>query len=529
MSRAYASMLAFFLLAICPLAGAATYKVRPGLSGADIQNVIDGALAGDTVFFNAGTYNIRSTLILKCGVTYTGPVADPATAEITTDATNLSLTQMKNGCRSRTTIQYLHFNGAGAFYADAKDYSNIRILHNQMTSIPSKTCSGKCQSVFFDGDNKNRDSDIEIMYNTFGDKNSCTDPFVNDDGGCAGVLMEIVGYITNLTVQYNTFYHLYQGMHLTQVQWSADPGAESASCNNCDFEYNYFSLINRIALEDQVSVVNKPTIIANNVFASNNLQGKTWWAMAISAACCVSGRLISSVTNAVPSDYIRHNLIFNSTGDRNGLSLPLAIENQGVNPQVTNNLIQGFICYGIVWSWGVKGYGGLIADNTMQSPLMATRAESRGCAGGPTYFVSNECGNKCGTPPKESGNKQESAPSAVASKAPSFDKPSGAYTFPLIVTLIDDGVVAGPQPQGNTGIWYTTDGSEPVPGKGTAKYVSSGVAVKLEGPVTLKAVGMWGTPPQPTSYPAGYGFVPSGVVSAQYTSGGGAPRPKRPA
>ena len=30
---------------------------------------------------------------------------------------------------------------------------------------------------------------------------------------------------------------------------------------------------------------------------------------------------------------------------------------------------------------------------------------------------------------------------------------------------------------------------------------------------------MWGTPPQPTSYPSGYGFTPSAVVSATYTAG----------
>jgi len=31
---------------------------------------------------------------------------------------------------------------------------------------------------------------------------------------------------------------------------------------------------------------------------------------------------------------------------------------------------------------------------------------------------------------------------------------------------------------------------------------------------------MWGVPPQPTSYPSGYGFTPSSVVSAAYTTGG---------
>ena len=42
---------------------------------------------------------------------------------------------------------------------------------------------------------------------------------------------------------------------------------------------------------------------------------------------------------------------------------------------------------------------------------------------------------------------------------------------------------------------------------------------------TVKAVGMWGAANQPTSYPSGYGFVPSSVVTASYSASGAIQRP----
>ncbi|MGC2661451.1 MAG: hypothetical protein WA324_26150, partial [Bryobacteraceae bacterium] len=57
-----------------------------------------------------------------------------------------------------------------------------------------------------------------------------------------------------------------------------------------------------------------------------------------------------------------------------------------------------------------------------------------------------------------------------------------------------------------------------VPGNSTKLYTLP-FAVTL--PATIKAVGMWGQPNQPTSYPSGFGFVPSPVQTANYTTGGG--------
>jgi hypothetical protein len=40
-------------------------------------------------------------------------------------------------------------------------------------------------------------------------------------------------------------------------------------------------------------------------------------------------------------------------------------------------------------------------------------------------------------------------------------------------------------------------------------------------PATVKALGMWGTGANPTSYASGYGFVPSAVQTANYVASGG--------
>jgi hypothetical protein len=42
-----------------------------------------------------------------------------------------------------------------------------------------------------------------------------------------------IAFLTNLTVRYNTFYHLSEGIHWLQVDYSSTPGAVSATCGNC--------------------------------------------------------------------------------------------------------------------------------------------------------------------------------------------------------------------------------------------------------------------------------------------------------
>jgi len=276
---------------------------------------------------------------------------------------------MTGGCTSgTTTIEYLHFDGAGAFYADTNNYSNINILHNQMTSIPYEpNAYGAVSSVFFSGNDTNIDTNIVIEYNTFGDNNSCTAALNVADGNCAGVITSQVGHLRNLTMKYNTFYHLGEGVHIEQIDYVPGPQVIS-DCNNCDIEYNYFNNIVRIWMEIQVGVESggSPFVISNNVLM-NPYQGSVPWSgMALSAPCCQSSGPTTHPTTTTPSNYIQNNVIINSLSA--SYATPNGIEMSGSGTQATNNMIQGFFCNGVVWSYNLRNWA--ISYNTIQGPIM---------------------------------------------------------------------------------------------------------------------------------------------------------------
>ena len=96
--------------------------------------------------------------------------------------------------------------------------------------------------------------------------------------------------------------------------------------------------------------------------------------------------------------------------------------------------------------------------------------------------------------------------SVQTSVAPTVSPAAGAISAATTVTLSDTGA--------NTSVWYTTDGSAPT----TSSTLYIGPFSVTPG-TTVKAIGMWGAANQPKSYPAGYGYVPSAVVTASYASG----------
>ena len=117
------------------------------------------------------------------------------------------------------------------------------------------------------------------------------------------------------------------------------------------------------------------------------------------------------------------------------------------------------------------------------------------------------------SPATVTGNVTGATPQAVTSVAPTISPASGAQTYPLTVTITDPGYTSGPQPLGNTSIYYTTDGSTP-----TVNSTLYTGPITLSSPATVKAIGMWGSGANVKTYPAGYGFVPSAAVSTNYTS-----------
>ena len=371
----------------------------------------------------------------------------------------------------------------------------------------------------FDGNNGTSLSNITIEYNTFGDDNSCVAAIVDGainvtDGGCAGIVVnsEPPITVTNFVVKYNTFYHLLEGIHFAPTPYVV--GNPGATCNNCDIEYNFFSQIHRIQIEFQISLKDNPSIERYNVLTSPLHTNPNAGEFAISDACCQWGPTIGTPTNT----YLiaESNIIYDPDPLTAQYGISWGYEAWGNGAQYNHNLIQGYVCAGIEWAFGSNWSA---SYNTLQSDIMYKAI--------PCPFYTPLTGDFIGpelnatVPPTQIGNVKGPSPTtAIPSVEPTIYPAGGAQTFPLTVTLTDPGYTntTRPVPLGNTGIWYTTDGSTPVPGSGTAQYLASGSTFPLTAPATVKAVGMWGTPNQPTSYPAGYGFVPSAVKSARYTS-----------
>ncbi len=192
----------------------------------------------------------------------------------------------------------------------------------------------------------------------------------------------------------------------------------------------------------------------------------------------------------------RNNLLIANTAlsnDKNGKPgqyFGAALEFWGTGTS-SNNMLQGIWGSGI--NFGFAGSPWSINNNIIQmsaSSLYITQEETSCC-------------------PAQSGNVTGSTVTTRTSFAPTISPSPGAQAYPLTVTLTDPGYTSGAGPQGNTGIWYTIDGTTPVPGAGSAKYLSTGQTFVLANPATVQAVGMWGALNQPASYPSGFGFAPS--------------------
>jgi hypothetical protein len=293
----------------------------------------------------------------------------------------------------------------------------------------------------------------------------------------------------NLVVENNIFQFVEQGMKTFEA---------TGECVNCTIAYNDFNNIHRINYETQADIGgSQPTsmyISYNSVHDQFDTNFGSWGFSAANG--CSSGCTTETNYNV---------LINNIDATSAGGYTPGAIEVWGSNGTTDSyNLIQGYWANGIMTS--TTGQFVYTGNNFCMS-----NGGSKTTPGSGGYFNAETSNPLPYTASATANTFSGSNTCAQTSVAPVISPPSGSSSGSQTVTFTNP----GQNRDTNTGIWYTTDGTNPVPGAGTARYISSGGSITV-GAATVKAVGMWGAANQPTSYASGYGYVPSAVVSAVY-------------
>ncbi|HEY3836276.1 MAG TPA: Ig-like domain-containing protein [Bryobacteraceae bacterium] len=514
----------------CQLAsGASTSAIQTAINSA--ANNSCAAPSTSTVVFTAGNYTISSQLSIPCpktamvitgptpaGVGTTWPITP--TAILTSTLTN-QWAFSGNGCGVGTTFQYLQFNGGnpsgggGGFLYVPAGMNNLTVTYNWLygNSAIASTTQFPDTTVWLDGEvTSTRTSGVTIKWNRFGNAatNDCAglmnlygggnfcsssgygtgsssclyqgaQDITHGGGSCGGVGVHV--NTDNLNISNNSFQHLEQPLKLYEA-----PGTAQWSSTNTNIQYNDLAGTHRIGLEAQAGV---NLTVDSNDFHDPIKPNAGQWALS----------LPQNATNNKNNILIANTPVSNDQNGQPGFYAGCGIEFWG-NGVAANNLIQGLFCAGVDWGFGSSPWS--IVNNAIQ----LTSSTSQ---------IGNE-ENQSNTP-SLAGNVTSQSVAAMTSAAPAISPSGGSQKFPLTITVTDQGNTSGAGPQGNTGIWYTTDGSTPVPGTGTTKYLASGGTFTLSAAATVKAVGMWGALNQPTSYPAGYGFVPSAVVTASYATG----------
>jgi hypothetical protein len=185
----------------------------------------------------------------------------------------------------------------------------------------------------------------------------------------------------------------------------------------------------------------------------------------------------------------------------------------GGSPATTANynLLQGYLYDGITWSQSGQF---TFNDNTFN---VVNNGTNTNCDTGSGGYWDKEAPNNPAYSPSCTGNTFSNAITGTYSSAPPTLSPaSGSFSGSQVVTITNTGT----NRDTNTTDWCTTDESTPTPGSGTAVAYYKGGTLTVTSTTTVKCVGMWGAPNQPYSYPSGYGYVASSLVSNTYTSGG---------
>jgi hypothetical protein len=470
--------------------GGPTINLDPSMSTSGIQSAIMSAPNCSLIVFAAGTYNIAAQLTIPCNnLQITGPVASTPTAILAASYTNNDIFAYNGNCANLGSVTYLHFENTGAVFFNSGNNSNLTFEYNLITNLPSGPANSNSEAgLYFDGNLNTTVNNILIQYNTFGDANSCTVVFatVADDGGyCAGIYQQ-TGIASNWTVDYNTFEHVEEGMHFHQICNGCAAGTNVSVVTNIEFAHNYLHHWHRIGLEVQSQVVGTGINSSHNVY--DTPLNSSWSTMAISMACCTGGRTAGTSAAPAQPNITNDNVIITTVNQMVGdfYSPVIGIEMWGgTQSSASYNYIGGG--YGNQITWGYNSAPMYIENNYLCAPYM------------PGQYITDE---ESSAAPTLANNTTSPTCQAMPTTAPAITQTSSA------VTITDAGVSGANQ---TISIYYTTDGSTPT----VASTLYTGPFTPAAGAV-IKAIGMWGVAPQPTSFPSGLGYVPSSVVTATF-------------
>lgn len=573
----------WILLCLFPVAAhAATFNISAGASIGTIQSTINSAAGsggGNTVLFAAGNYNVSGQVNIPCPaspLTITGPstiygqhgvprswTGTPA-AVITNTNTGevLPFFVVPQGCSTAVSITYLEWNanhpfsGGGFFYSPGGT-SNLTISYNYIHGFyepyPTVYCCDSDGAMNWNATDNNAiaisltsdqnsspDTNITIQYNRFGNPsspgaNDCQNKMIwiggnvggppngqgpvvfrgyDQNGGTCGVFAQSTS-ITNLNYSYNVLNNIEEGIK----------GVESPSyiMNNTNYDYNDFGVIHHSYIETQM-------------FAPDNTPGWTmqWNDFHDPYAPSFANWILSQAQNYNTNEF--DNLIItNNTAPAppgcSGNCQNTGLANQGP-PQIewwghahaSNNLFQGYNgCAFTFYSTEDGPNGRYISNNNIQNPNGAGQECQFTDTGGHTTIgvqSEGEQGQTQANAPPLSGNVFSSTVSVITSSVPTLSPNGGSFSTSQVVTVHNTGNSGGTTPRGNMGTWCTLDGSTPGAQLGTSAYYSDGDTFTLTSTTTVKCLGMWGAITQPASYPSGFGYVPSSVVTATFTGGG---------
>jgi hypothetical protein len=488
------------------------------MSTGDIQSAIAGAADCSLILFAAGTYNITSEIYIPCpssGLTISGPTVPwPGPYKVTLNGSVLGGWGFAIGpCASPVTIQYLDWNGGepsyggGGFLYVAPATSKLTLQYNFIhgNQADVDTAHEFDSLIWIDGKDTDPpsayDSDDTIKWNIFGNTNDGTS--TNADCGAisasfnyqGGYYDAIGGYCAaiNLHSSTNNLAIVNNIIRYQEEGFKLDEGGSQVGQlfydANLVFNYNDLGWIHRIEVEGQQN--GSPGMDFNN----NDMHDQAYpawgsWGFSLPQ---------SGANNCEHNLFIANTLTGSAT-----VAGPGSVEFWG-DGTCSNNLVQGY------WGAGMQyGFGGVpwSLDNNIIQQLAPNYA-----------YVNNEENITC-CYPEMSGNVVGKQLAAVTSASPTISpKPAGSYSAPVTVTLTDTGATnGGVGPQGNTTIYYTTDGSTPTTSSKVCNPTpgATSCSFAVGAGATVKAIGMWGSINQPKSYPAGYGFVPSPVVSASF-------------